>query len=401
MALAAVFVRTRRAELQRYAVRQHIRGVLHSGTLQQRFLVEHRERARQHRGRVRARVHPDRVLRAGLDAEAADDAAELVDLEADRILFDRLIFVFAGLDIDALRGAGGRAHVAGDAARTAVGTRGQTVHAAVAGRVWLALFGIVDRGDEVHAGAVAVHHLGIRIAETEEVAPEVAGDDSHSLDRFAQVEALAEGEIALRPRAAALVVSCVVWDRHVEHCGADAPKALPITIQRPSRLTQKSISDPFLLLSLPSLVAIWAKSAVTTAASPFTRTTMLQNLTAWKVDLPSRIFCIQACLVMSAPSGPWATYSSAMNRPNASALPAIAAPTHACTAATNAPFSGFSPATATERLSCATAAACCPHAPRLALRANTIAVVRISTSTVSAPLMHARQRWCWSDCLAR
>src|SRR5437868_12394911 len=139
MALAAVFVRTRRAELQRYAVRQHIRGVLHSGTLQQRFLVEHRERARQHGGRVRARVHPDRVLRAGLDAEAADDAAQLVDLEADRVLLDGLVVVLAGLDVDALRGAGSRAHVAGDAARAAVRARGQAMHAAVAGRIGLAL----------------------------------------------------------------------------------------------------------------------------------------------------------------------------------------------------------------------------------------------------------------------
>src|SRR5207253_6474870 len=135
---------------------------------EQRLLVEHRQRPRKHGGRVGPGVHPDRVLRAGLDAEAADDAAQLVDLEADRILLDRLIFVLAGLDVDALRGAGGRAHVAGDAARAAVGTRGQAVHAAVARRIRLALFGIVDRGDEVHAGAAAVHHLGIRIAETEE-----------------------------------------------------------------------------------------------------------------------------------------------------------------------------------------------------------------------------------------
>src|SRR5438309_2123473 len=216
MAAAIAVVTGLGRTFQRHAVRQHVGSVLHRRALQQGLFIEYRERARQHRGRVRARVHPDGVLRAGLDAEAADDAAELVDLEADRILLDRLIVVFASLDIDALRGAGGRAHVAGDAARTAVGTRGQAVHAAVAGRVWLALFGIVDRGDEVHAGAAAVHHLGIRVAETEEVAPEVAGDDSHSLDRFAQVEALAEGEIALRSRAAALVVSGCVGDlRHL------------------------------------------------------------------------------------------------------------------------------------------------------------------------------------------
>src|SRR5438093_8558925 len=62
---------------------------------------------------------------------------------------------------------------------------------------------------------------------------------------------------------------------------------------------------------------------------------------------------------MSTPSGPWATYSSAMKRPNASVSPAIAAFTHACSAAANAPFSGFSTATAA------------------ALRANSIAVLRM------------------------
>src|SRR5205085_6805528 len=72
----------RRAEW--HAVRQDVGGMLHRGALQQRLFVEYRERSRQHRRGVGARIHADGVLRARFDAEAADDAAELVDLESDR-----------------------------------------------------------------------------------------------------------------------------------------------------------------------------------------------------------------------------------------------------------------------------------------------------------------------------
>src|SRR5205823_2523678 len=99
------------------------------------------ERTAQHRRRVRAGVHADGVLGARLDAEAADDAAQLVDLEADGELLDGLALVLAGLDVDALRGAGGGAHVASHAARRAVHARHEAVHAAISRRVRLAFLG--------------------------------------------------------------------------------------------------------------------------------------------------------------------------------------------------------------------------------------------------------------------
>ena len=71
--------------------------------------------------RVHAGVHPDGVAGAGLDAEAAEDAAQLVD---DERLGEALVAaarvalrVLGGLDGDALRRARGRAAEAGDAAR--------------------------------------------------------------------------------------------------------------------------------------------------------------------------------------------------------------------------------------------------------------------------------------------
>src|SRR5256712_230319 len=173
-------------------------------SVQGRLLVEHRQRPREHRRRVGSGVHPDGVLRAGLDAEAADDAAQLVDLEAHRELLDRLVLVLARLDVDALRRAGRRAHVAGHAARLSVDARDQAVHAAVPRRVGLALVGVVDRRDHVHARALAVEDLGRRVAEAEQVRPEVLGEHSHSLDRLAQVEPLAEAEVGLRSRTGVL-----------------------------------------------------------------------------------------------------------------------------------------------------------------------------------------------------
>src|SRR6266853_2989774 len=194
----------RRRGVQRDPIRHGVAGVLHRRSLEQRLLVEHRQRPREHRRSVRPGVHPDGVLRAGLDAEAADDAAQLVDLEPDRVLLDGLVLVLARLDVDALRRAGGGAHVAGHAARAAVGTHRQAVHAAVARRVRLALLGVADGGDQVHARAAALHDLGVRVAEAEQVAPEVPGDDAHALDGLAQVEALPERKVALRAGAAAL-----------------------------------------------------------------------------------------------------------------------------------------------------------------------------------------------------
>src|SRR5207237_5109840 len=112
-----------------------------------------------------------------------------------RELLDRLVLVLARLDVDALRRAGGGAHVAGHAARLSVDARDEPVHPAISRRVLLALLGIVDGGDEVHAWALAIEDLGGRIAEAEQVLPEVPGEDAHALDRLAQVEPLADAQI--------------------------------------------------------------------------------------------------------------------------------------------------------------------------------------------------------------
>ena len=70
------------------------------------------------------------------DAQPAEDAAGVVDLEAHRVLrMRRVVRVEARFDLDDLGRAHRRAHVAGDALRRAVRPLGQHVLAAVVRRV--------------------------------------------------------------------------------------------------------------------------------------------------------------------------------------------------------------------------------------------------------------------------
>src|SRR5258708_21613249 len=68
--------------------------------------------------------HVDGIFRAGVDAVAAEDTAEQIDVVADGELLART-GVLAGLDGDALGRARRRAHVARHAARGPVLTRGE------------------------------------------------------------------------------------------------------------------------------------------------------------------------------------------------------------------------------------------------------------------------------------
>ena len=99
-------------------------------------------------------AHEDRLLGAGVHAEAAVDAAQEVDLEAGGVLLDVLLRALPGLDVDALGGAHGRAHVAGHALGGAVLARGEEVDAAVAARGVALLLGELDgRGLAQEQGA--------------------------------------------------------------------------------------------------------------------------------------------------------------------------------------------------------------------------------------------------------
>ena len=91
-------------------------------------------------------AHEDRFFGARVDAEAAEHAAQQVDLEAGGILLDLLLRTFAGLDVDALSRAHRSAHVAGDTLGRAVLARGQKMHSAVAARNVPLLLGVLDGG---------------------------------------------------------------------------------------------------------------------------------------------------------------------------------------------------------------------------------------------------------------
>src|SRR5262249_43091996 len=111
--------------------------------------------------------HDDRLLRAGVHAQAAHHAAQHVDVEAHGVLFDALVGKLSGLDHDALGRADGRAHEAGDALETAVRALGELVDAAEARRVGAALLRIGDcRLLPAVARKQVLHEVGGRDHET-------------------------------------------------------------------------------------------------------------------------------------------------------------------------------------------------------------------------------------------
>src|SRR5512143_1552018 len=80
--------------------------------------------------RVDVGVHANGVARAGLDAEAAVDAAQGVDLVAQGELLDVRVGMLAGLDEDAVGGTGGGAEEAGGATHRVVLLEREAVAAA-------------------------------------------------------------------------------------------------------------------------------------------------------------------------------------------------------------------------------------------------------------------------------
>src|SRR5437868_12677497 len=98
-------------------------------TRHHRFLALDRIGAVLDRPGVLAGVHPDRIARASLDAQAAHNAAQLIDLEHRRPLLDPLAVALLGDDRDAVCGAHRGATHAGNAAHGAVVTQHQAVQA--------------------------------------------------------------------------------------------------------------------------------------------------------------------------------------------------------------------------------------------------------------------------------
>src|SRR5262249_15350885 len=92
-----------------------------------------------------AGVHADGVLRASLDAEAAEYALAEIDVEALGHLLDLWVRVLFRHDVDAARGAHGLAHHARDAARRAVLPAHQAVQRAQSRREGASLVRILNR----------------------------------------------------------------------------------------------------------------------------------------------------------------------------------------------------------------------------------------------------------------
>src|SRR5690242_296501 len=166
--------------------------------LHEQVLLEDELLSRVVGGGVDAGIHADRVAGAGFDAEAAEDAAQLVDDEALRealVAAARIAFgVLAGFDVDALRGARRRAAEARDATRGAVVAVREAVHAPKAGRIGPPLLGVrhgVDALlDRFGRGVVALaeDHL-LRVLE------EVAHRDAETTSDFGNVRLNGRGAL--------------------------------------------------------------------------------------------------------------------------------------------------------------------------------------------------------------
>jgi len=89
-------------------------------------------------------AHDDGFFRTGIDTEATIDAAHHIDVEPGREFFDFRVRVFTCFDVDALRGADCRAHIARNTFQAAVASYGKDMRAAESLGVGPGLLGIID-----------------------------------------------------------------------------------------------------------------------------------------------------------------------------------------------------------------------------------------------------------------
>lgn len=122
-------------------------------------------------------VHADGVHRAGFDAEAAEDAAEEIDVVDFRLLFDVRVRVFLGDDLDAFGGTSGRAQHARGATHRTVLLLHQAVLGPVVGGNGLRLFRVF-----VNRKLTAPHHVADQMAERDEK-PFKGGNDVKPLQQ--------------------------------------------------------------------------------------------------------------------------------------------------------------------------------------------------------------------------
>jgi len=110
------------AALHRFLIDGHVIDGEEFGLIEDHFLSGAANNI-VHRGEF------DRIDGAGLFAHAAEDAAEFVDFELGGVFFAVIPGGFGGLDVDAVGGADGGAHHAGDALDTAGGVFVESVDA--------------------------------------------------------------------------------------------------------------------------------------------------------------------------------------------------------------------------------------------------------------------------------
>src|SRR5262245_37864968 len=93
---------------------------------------------------MRSRIHANRIAGTGFHAKATVDTPQGIDLVANRILLDGVVWIFSRLDVDTFCGTGGGAQKTGRALNRAVILQRQTVTPAESFRIRRSFVGILN-----------------------------------------------------------------------------------------------------------------------------------------------------------------------------------------------------------------------------------------------------------------
>ena len=140
---------------------------------------------------MRAGVHANGVARTSFDAHAAIDAAQRIYFVPDRVLLDRIVGIFSGLDVDAVSRASSGAQETSRAFGGVIRAESQAVAAAKGVGVGSSFLRILDRD---------IGLTGFRQTEDMqnvdgEITPKVITGDGETAQDLRQVRSLPERHV--------------------------------------------------------------------------------------------------------------------------------------------------------------------------------------------------------------
>src|SRR3989338_9653149 len=136
-------------------------------------------------------LHPDGITRTGLDSEAAVDAAQGVDLVTHGELFNRVIRILPGLDIDAFGRTGRGAKETGRALNRPVLLEGQAVAPPEGVRIRPSLVVVLNGNGRFELFG----QTQLMQAMDEEIAPKVVACDHQTTHDLREIRSFPESHL--------------------------------------------------------------------------------------------------------------------------------------------------------------------------------------------------------------